>query len=406
MSLSDRSTASLIDSIGKTTSKNYRPAPIVFDHGEDSVYLVDREGRRYLDFVAGIAVNALGYNHPVLMQALHAQVDALLHVSNMFVTEPQLLLQEKIVESSFADRVFFCNSGAESNEAAMKLARRYQTVYREQPERFEIVAATKSFHGRTMGAIKATGQPKYWAGFEPLPEGFVHVPFNDLEAMAEAITDRTAAVLLEPVQGEGGIQPATQAYLEGVRALCDERGALLIFDEVQCGVGRLGTLWAYERFGVTPDIATWAKGIAGGVPLGAMASTEEAANGFKYGSHASTFGGNPLATRAALAVLSVVDTPEFLEHVRAMGAVLKRGLEDLAADFDVISEVRGMGLMLGAHVGSEHAGPLVAAARDEGLLINSAGGIALRFVPPLVIEAVHVEEALSKLRRALEKVVS
>lgn len=397
-----RTTESLLASVEKTISRNYGPQPVVFDRGE-GMWLIDREGRRYLDFVAGIAVSSLGHAHPRLVAALQDQVAKLLHVSNLYVNEPQALLQERLVELSFADRVFLCNSGAEANEAALKLARRYQQVTQGQPGRAKIVAANQSFHGRTLGALAATGQPKYWKGFEPLPGGYAHVPYNDLEALSAAVDDQTAAVLLEPVQGEGGILPAERAYLEAARRLCSERGALLIFDEVQCGVGRLGTLWAYETFGVVPDIVTWAKGLGGGVPLGVMASTEEAARGFEKGSHATTFGGNPLAARAGLVVLEVLGEAGFLEGVQATGAALVSGLESLRLKYpEVLRGVRGLGLMVGAQVASAELAPrLLTACREAGLLINTAGSDVLRFVPPLVATPDDVAEALSRLEQAI-----
>jgi len=400
----ERSTASLVESATQTTSRNYGPSPIVFDHG-DGVFLVDREGRRYLDFLAGIAVNCLGYGHPALVEALQSQVGKLLHVSNLFYNEPQLLLQERLVAQSFADRVFFCNSGAEANEAALKLARRYHGVVAQSGRR-TIVCAQQSFHGRTLQALAATGQPKYWEGFDPMPAGFVHVPFNDVAALEAAVDGTTCAIFLEPVQGEGGVLPATREYLAAARRLCDVSGAVLIFDEVQCGVGRLGTLWAYESFGVVPDIATWAKGIAGGLPLGVMLSTEKLSEGFKKGSHASTFGGNPLACRGGLTVLDIVSTPEFLANVVAMGERLQAGLRGLAEKGGVIKEVRGMGLMVGAVVGSELAPKIMAAALERGLLINTAGGDTLRFVPPLIVGAPDVDRAVEIIEGSIESVLS
>jgi predicted acetylornithine/succinylornithine family transaminase len=394
-------TAALVESIQHTISLNYGPRPVVISHGQGP-YLYDLDGNQYLDFVAGIAVCALGYAHPTLTQALHKQVDLLLHASNMFITEPQALLQQRLVDRSFADRVYLCNSGTEANEAALKLARRYQAKVRNRPQQHLIVAAQKSFHGRTYGALAATGQPKYWDGFAPIPPGFSHVPFNDVAALQAAITPDTAAVLLEPVQGEGGIFPATAAFLSAAREACDRVGALLIFDEVQCGVGRTGTLWAHQAYGVTPDIMTLAKGIGGGVPLGAMLSTEAAAQGFTKGSHASTYGGNPLAACAGVAVLETIDDPTLLSHVLSVGEHLQAGLRALATHHPIIREVRGKGLLIGAEVGAEHAEPLVSAARAHGLIINSAGGDTLRFAPPLIVTHAHVDDALQRLERALQ----
>ena len=399
---SQHTTEALIDRAKETTSRNYAPMPLIIDRGEGS-WVVGRDGTEYLDLVAGIAVSALGHAYGPLVEAIRDQAGRLLHTSNLYMNEPQLLLQEKLCDSSFADRIFLCNSGTEANEAALKLARRYQTVIKGEAQRFEIVAAEKSFHGRTMGSIAATGQPKYWEGFQPLPGGFKHVPYNDIEALEAVVGEHTAAVLLEPVQGEGGIQPAAEGYLAAVRDLCDKHGALLIFDEVQCGVGRLGTLWAYQRFGVTPDIVTWAKGIAGGIPLGMMASNEEVAKGFQPGSHASTFGGNPVAARAALVVLETLAEEGFLDRVEAAGARLRAGLEAIAAKHDAIKEVRGMGLMIGAVTTPELAKPLQIAAFEEGLLVNTAGGYVVRFVPPLNISDAEIDEALARFERAVSK---
>ena len=399
-----RSTEDLIASGRKRTSPNYAPAPIVFERGE-GVWLVDREGTRYLDFVAGIAVCALGHAHPRLTEALRDQVGRLLHISNMYFNEPQIELMEMLTERSFADRVFFCNSGAEANEAAFKLARRYQHAVAQRPGKTRIVSMKQSFHGRTLAAITATGQPKYHDGFAPLVPDFDYIPFNDLDALKASITDETAAVIVEPIQGEGGVRPARAEYLQALRDLCDQVGALLIFDEVQTGVGRTGSYFAYQHFGVTPDIMTLAKGLGGGVPLGATLATEEVWKGWKRGSHASTFGGNPLVTRAATVVLDEIEAAQLLANATARGEQLQAGLRELAEQFPVITEVRGVGLMVGAECG-EHASTLAGLARDEGLLINTAGGHTLRFVPPLIITEDDVDEALSRLRSAFEKFVA
>ncbi|QDG54171.1 acetylornithine transaminase [Persicimonas caeni] len=395
-----RTTDELLSAGDRRNSPSYAPARMILDHGE-GVRLYDREGNEYLDFVAGIAVNCLGYNHPRLTEAICSQAERLLHVSNLFYTAEQIDLMDALCERSFADRVFFCNSGAEANEAAMKLARRYQKVVAGKPEKFQIVTMKKSFHGRTMGAITATGQPKYHAGFEPMLPGFDYAEFNNLESVAAKVGEQTAAVVVEPVQGEGGIRPAEPAFLEGLRELCDEHGALLIFDEVQTGVGRTGTLFAYQGYGVTPDIICLAKALGGGTPIGAMMATEQVFEGWTKGSHASTFGGNPLVCRAALTVLEEIDDQELLANARERGDQLRRGLVALAERFPVILDVRGRGLMVGAECG-EAARDIYLECRNQGLLINTAGGDTLRFVPPLIITEDDVEEALSRLERALE----
>lgn len=382
-------------------SPSYAPARIIFERG-DGVTLYDRDGNAYLDFVAGIAVSALGYNHPDLTSALQKQVGELLHVSNMYYTEPQIELMHRICERSFGDRVFLCNSGTEANEAAMKLAHRYQREVAGKHDKFQIVSMKKSFHGRTLASLTATGQPKYHKGFEPLVEGFRYATFNHLDSVEALVDEHTAAVIMEPVQGEGGIRPAEDSFIQGVREICDKHGALLIFDEVQAGVGRTGELFAYQGFGVEPDIMCLAKGLGGGVPVGAMVATEKAFSGFERGSHASTFGGNPLASRAALVVLDVIERDALCENARERGAQLMQGLRDLREDFDVITEVRGRGLMVGAECEGDAAGQIAVQAREEGLLVNTAGGNTIRMVPPLVISRSDVEEALIRLRRAFE----
>ena len=383
----------------RLNSTNYGPAPVIFERG-DGVWLEDDQGQRYLDFVAGIAVCALGHRHPSLVEALSDQVDRLLHVSNMYWTREQIALMQRLVDRSFGDRVFFCNSGAEANEAAFKLARRYQARVANRDDKTTILSMKKSFHGRTLAAITATGQPKYHDGFAPLPPAFDYTPFNDLDALKERFDDSIGAVIVEPIQGEGGIKPADPEFLQGLRDLCDDHQALLIFDEVQTGIGRTGKLFAYETFGVTPDIMSLAKGLGGGVPVAATLATEEVWKGWKRGSHASTFGGNPLATRAASVVLDVIEQQDLLANARDRGLQLQRGLRQLASTFEVITDVRGEGLMVGAQCG-DAASEIVALARDEGLLINSAGGDTLRFVPPLIITENHVDDALARLKRAL-----
>ena len=374
----------------------YRRAPVAFSHGE-GVWLVDLEGRRYLDFIGGIAVSALGHGHPVLVAAIQAQAARMLHVSNLYHIAEQAMLAKWLVEHSACDRAFFCNSGAEANEAAIKLSRRWGK--RDGANRYEIIVAHQSFHGRTMATLAATMQPKYQEAFSPLPPGFVPVPFNDLEATRAAVNERTCAVLLEPIQGESGIQPATLEYITGVRGLCDERGLLLMLDEVQTGIARTGTLFAYEQYGIVPDVLTLAKGLGGGFPIGAMLARESAA-AFSPGDHGSTFGGNPLACAAALVVLEVIAGERLAERAAAMGAVLAAGLQALV-DGGMAKAVRGRGLLLALELKGE-AAPVVDACRQAGLLVNAVAPTALRFAPPLVVRQSEIEQALEILGRVLE----
>lgn len=398
------STEALIALGNATITPNYAPAPIVFDRGE-GMRLFDRDGREYLDFLAGIAVTSLGHNHPALVAAIQAQAAKLLHVSNAFFTEPQIQLQKRLTEISFADHVYFANSGAESVEAALKLARRYQQVVKQTP-RFEIISFQKSFHGRSFGAVTATGQPKYHVGFGPIVPGFKYAPYNDLEAVKALVGAHTAAILLEPVQGEGGLMPADAAFLKGLRTLCDEEGILLILDEVQTGVGRVGEWFAYEHFGVVPDIMTIAKGIGGGVPLGAMVASAEVARGFEYGCHAATFGGNPLSTAAGLAVLNTIEEEGLLARAKASGEALRAGATTLMSRFGEIRAVRGIGAMSGIDldVDASVAKQVLVAARERGLLFNTAGGNVLRFVPPLIAELEDVARALEIVEESLASV--
>ena len=383
-------------------SPNYAPADIVFERGE-GVWLTDSEGNRYLDFLAGIAVCSLGHAHPRLTETLQQQAGRLLHVSNMFYTAEQIELMQRLVDQSFGDRVFLCNSGTEANEAAFKLVRRYQSRVAGRESKTKILSMKSSFHGRTLASITATGQPKYHDGFAPLAPGFDYVPFNDVDALEQAFDDNIAALVVEPVQGEGGVRPATEEFLSAARDLCDRHDAFLMFDEVQTGVGRVGELFAYQKFGVTPDVMTLAKGLGGGVPLGATVATEELWKGWKRGSHASTFGGNPLACSAGAVVLDTIEDEQLLDNVRARSRQLRAGLDELADEFDLISDVRGAGLLVGAECG-EKASEVVRVARDQGLLLNTAGGDTLRFVPPLIIAEDEINEGLRRLRMALQQV--
>lgn len=373
----------------------YRRAPVAFSHGE-GVYLYDLDGRRYLDFIGGIAVSALGHGHPRLVSTIREQAGRMLHVSNLYHIAEQARLAKLLVERSACDRAFFCNSGAEANEAAIKLTRKWGK--QKGSDRFEIVVAHGSFHGRTSGALAATMQPKYQKPFAPLWPGFVPAPFNDLDATRAAITERTCAIMLEPIQGESGIQPASPEYMTGIRALCDERELLFALDEVQTGIGRTGTLFAYEQYGIEPDILTLAKGLGGGVPIGAML-VKEAASVFSPGDHGSTFGGNPLACAAGAAVLEAIAEEGILGNVARMGDRLAEGLRSMV-DSGAAKGVRGRGLLLALDLDRESA-PVVDRCREEGLLVNAVTPTALRFAPPLVVQPSEVDEALEILRRVL-----
>jgi len=378
----------------------YARSPISIVRGRGSkVY--DLEGREYLDFVAGIAVSVLGHGHPDLIAAIQKQAQHLLHASNLYYTEPQTKLAKMLVEHSFARRVFFCNSGAEANEAAIKLARRYaQQKY--GAERYEIITMLQSFHGRTMATLTATGQEKVQKGFEPLLPGFTYVPFNNLSAVEQAVNSKTAAILLEPVQGEGGVRIAEKSYLKGLRELCRQRDILLMFDEVQTGVGRTGTLFAYEQLGVAPDVMTLGKGLGGGLPIGACLATEDAAAAFEPGTHASTFGGNPVCCAAGLAVLRVLLEGRVLEHGRRMGDYLAHGLQDMKDRLPIVKEARGMGLLQGLEL-TVDGKSVVTDCLARGLLINCTADRVLRFVPPLIITQAEIDRLLDLLNQVLGK---
>jgi acetylornithine/N-succinyldiaminopimelate aminotransferase len=362
----------------------------------------DDTGKEYLDCVAGLAVCNLGHAHPAVARAAAAQLDQLVHVSNIYYTTPMVELAEALVRLSFADRVFFANSGAEVNEGAIKLARRYSRE-RYGEGRHRIICMENSFHGRTLGALSATGQSKFWQGFDPLLPGFIFVPFNDLEAVAGAVDDSVCAVMLEPIQGEGGVCLPSPDYLKGLRQLCNEKGLLLILDEIQTGLGRTGTLFAQENFGVTPDIMTLAKALANGLPMGALLATAEVAGAFVPGTHASTFGAGPVVAAAANAALGLLSAPEFLAGVREQGAALKGKLKDLQSRFPVIKEVRGLGLMWGIELTQEGA-PVVTACRERGLLVNCTQGNVIRLLPPLIITPRELDAALAILADAFKAV--
>jgi acetylornithine/N-succinyldiaminopimelate aminotransferase len=384
---------------------NYAPAAFIPVRGEGS-RIWDQAGRELIDFSGGIAVNALGHGHPALMQALMEQANKLWHVSNIYTNEPALRMARKLVDATFADRVFFANSGAEANEAAFKLARRYGHDV-SGGSRYEIIAATNSFHGRTLFTVSVGGQPKYSEGFGPKIEGITHVPYNDLEALKAAVSEKTCAVVLEPIQGEGGVLPADQAYLDGARALCDQHGALLIFDEVQSGVGRSGHLYAYMHYGVTPDILTSAKSIGGGFPLAAMLTTDKLAAHFSVGTHGSTYGGNPLGCAIGAALLDVVNTPEVLEGVKTRHERFRAALESMGSKYGIFSGVRGMGLLIGAPLSEPWKGrakEVLTAANEESLMVLQAGPDVIRFAPSLVISEADIDEGLARLERAVARI--
>lgn len=383
----------------------YRPRRIVLDHGKGS-RLWDRDGREYVDFGAGIAVNALGHAHPALIAALTEQAGKLWHTSNVFVSEPPLRLAEALVTAAgFADRAFLCNSGAEANEAAIKLARKWATAQGRDAERRVILSFRGSFHGRTLAAVTATAQPKYHEGFEPLPPGFRYSDFNDLAAAEAAMASGdVCAVLVEPVQGEGGVTPATEAFLLGLRALCDRHDALLILDEIQCGMGRTGALFACHGYGVEPDVVTLAKALGSGFPIGAMLVGHRAAQSMQFGAHGTTFGGNPLAAAVANAALLELSSAPVKENVVRQAQAVRDGLTALNAELGVFSEIRGRGLMIGAELTTAYAGKageILDQGIAHGVLILQAGPDVLRFVPALNIPDADVAEGLARLGEAL-----
>lgn len=393
-------TEELKDDDAKYLMQTYSRQPISIARGRGAkVY--DQEGREYLDFVGGIAVNVLGHGHPDLVQAIQRQATQLIHTSNLYYTEPQVRLARLLVDHSFADRVFFCNSGAEANEAAIKLARRYGHD-RHGAKRFEVITMKNSFHGRTLGMLTATGQAKVQKGFEPLMPGFAYAPFNDFSALESMVNDQTAAIMLEPIQAEGGVYVADRDYLRNLREFCTQKDILLIFDEIQTGIGRTGTFFAYEQLGVTPDIMTLAKGLAGGVPIGACLATESVASSFTPGAHASTFGGNPLACTAALAVCRVLLEGRVLDHAKRMGEYLAKGLTDCKNRYRIVTDIRGLGLLQGMELDAD-ARAMVADALARGVLINAANERVLRFVPPLIISQQEIDRLLELLRTLLNR---
>ena len=376
----------------------YNRFPLVLDHGE-GVYLYDTDGKKYLDFAAGIAVMSLGDQNKELEESLTEQIKKLCHTSNLFYHENGGAAAEALNRVSGMDHVFFTNSGTEAIEGALKTARKYAAL--KGNGRFEIIAMEDSFHGRSMGALSVTGTAAYRESFEPLIPGVRFARFNDLDSVKANITDKTCAILLEPLQGEGGIHPATQEFMEGIRALCDEQDILMIYDEIQCGMGRTGSMFAWQEYGVRPDILTMAKAIGNGIPVGAFAVTEQvAAHSMKPGDHGTTYGGNPLACMAVKKVVEIFEKEKIVEHVRKIAPYLTKRLDELVEEMDCVTERRGKGLIQGIVV-KKPAGEVINRAIEEGLLIISAKGNVLRFVPPLIIEKEHIDEMIEKLKRAL-----
>lgn len=378
----------------------YNRYPIVLDHGE-GVYLYDTEGKKYLDFAAGIAVCSLGYGHPEYNTALKEQMEKLLHVSNLFYTAPVGDAAEKLKKASQMDRIFFTNSGTEAIEGALKAARKY--AYTKKSGKYEFIAMEHSFHGRSMGAVSVTGTENYRRPFEPLVGGVKFAKYNDLESVKFQVTDQTCAIILETVQGEGGIYPAESEFLKGIRALCDENDILLILDEIQCGMGRTGSMFAWQDYGVRPDIMCMAKAIGNGVPVGAFAMTEKVAKySLKPGDHGTTYGGNPFACTAVSKVLDIFEKDHIVEHVKEVTPYLEEKLDGLVGKYDGVLKRRGKGLMQGLVLACP-VGEVIANAQKEGLLVIAAGGNVLRMVPPLVIEREHIDEMIEKLEKALQR---
>ena len=375
----------------------YNSPEIVYTHGE-GMHLFDTDGNKYLDFTSGIAVTALGHSDPDWVTAVSQQATQLTHISNLFHSAPQAQLAQRLVENSFADKVFFCNSGAEANEAALKFARKVGKMHHDG--KINIIAFSGGFHGRTMGSLSATYKAQYREPFAPLVPGFTFLPFNDLSAAQAAIDDDTCAVIVEPIQGEGGVNPATAEFLQGLRTACDAHNALLIFDEVQCGLGRTGTLWGYQQFSVTPDIMTLAKPLAGGLPIGATLVTQAVADVIKPGDHGSTFAAGPLVCAAANVVFDKVNQPTLLQAVQENGAYLKHRLQTL--ELDEIVEVRGQGLLVGVAL-NQPAAPIMAAARDKGVLILTAGDNVLRLAPALIVNRAEIDTAVATIAACLEE---
>ncbi|NIG15561.1 aspartate aminotransferase family protein [Pantoea sp. Cy-640] len=385
----------------------YAPAQFVPVKGKGS-RVWDQQGKEYIDFSGGIAVTALGHCHPALVETLKSQGETLWHTSNVFTNEPALRLASKLIAATFAERVFFGNSGAEANEAAFKLAR-YYACKKHSPFKSKIIAFHNAFHGRTLFTVSVGGQPKYSDGFGPKPADIVHVPFNDLAAVKAVIDDHTCAIVVEPIQGEGGVMPATQEFMQGLRELCDQHNALLVLDEVQSGMGRSGKLFAYEHYGIKPDIITTAKALGGGFPVSAMLTTHEIASVMAPGVHGTTYGGNPLACAIAETALDIINTPEVLNGVDARREQFVSALQKINEQFDIFSEIRGKGLLLGAVLNAQHASKardILNASAAEGLMVLTAGSDVIRFVPSLVIEPTDIAEGMARFARAIAKVLN
>ncbi|NLI57133.1 MAG: ornithine--oxo-acid transaminase [Clostridium sp.] len=375
--------------------------PVCFDYGK-GINLWDIDGKKYYDFFAGIAVSAVGHSHPKLVNAIKTQAEKLIHCSNLYYVESQAKLAKLLVENSCADKVFFANSGAEANEGAIKLARIYFKK-KGMEEKFEIITLANSFHGRTLATIAATGQNKYQKPYSPLTPSFLSVPINDLPALENAINDSTCAVMIEPIQGESGVNLTTSEYLKGVRKLCDEKGILLIFDEVQSGLGRTGKLFSYQHFDVEPDIFTLAKALGGGFPIGALCAKEHVAKAFEPGDHGSTFGGNPLACSAALASLEIILEENLVENSEKMGEYFIEKLSELSNKYDFIKEVRGKGLMIAVEFSIEKAAEIKNKCFDNGYLIGNVGNNIIRILPPLIISKEDIDKMVSMLDNILSK---
>lgn len=385
----------------------YAPAQFVPVRGQGS-RVWDQQGKEYIDFSGGIAVTALGHCHPALVEALKRQGETLWHTSNVFTNEPALRLASKLIDATFADRVFFANSGAEANEAAFKLARHY-AITRHSPYKTKIIAFYNAFHGRTLFTVSVGGQAKYSDGFGPKPADIVHVPFNDLAAVKAVMDDHTCAVVMEPIQGEGGITPVDAGFLKGVRELCDQHQALLVFDEVQSGMGRSGKLFAYMHYGVTPDILTTAKALGGGFPVSAMLTTEDIASVMQVGTHGTTYGGNPLATAVAGTVFSIINTPEVLEGVKQRHQWFIDGLNDINRQYPIFADIRGGGLLIGCQLTKDYAGKakqITQLANEEGVIALIAGPDVVRFTPSLIIPEQDVKEGLARFARAVARICS
>ncbi len=390
----------LLEESGRYIMNTYNRAPIDLRKGR-GVKVWGSDGKEYLDFVGGVAVNILGHCHPKVVVAIQKQAQRLIHVSNLYHIEPQIKLARLLVEHSFADKVFFCNSGAEANEAAIKLARKYAKEHSGK-DKFEIITALNSFHGRTLATLTATGQEKFQQGFEPLMPGFKYVPFNDISALKSLITQNTCAVMLEPIQGEGGIKIPDPDYFKNVRELCNKNNLLLILDEVQTGMGRTGKLFAYEHYNITPDIMTLAKGLGSGVPIGAMLASDKVASAFVPGSHASTFGGNPLVCTAAIATIETLLEDGFLlDQCKRMGEYLRKELKNLQKEFpSVIIDVRGKGLLVGMEL-TRDCSTIVKSCMEKGLLLNCTAGNVLRFTPALIVQEKDIDHMLDILGNVL-----